>query len=170
MVLRRSLVCLVLLLLAVVLEVTLLAPLPFPGATPPLVLVVVAALAFAFGPTTGAVCGFVGGLLLDVAPPAAGTLGISALLLTVVGYFLGRLGDPNDRPLVLSVGGTAGAAAAVVLGTATLGGLLGNPRVQWGEVPVMMITAFLYAAMLSVFLIPLIQRLARRMVPEAYSR
>ena len=170
MVLRRSLVCLVLLLLAVVLEVTLLAPLPFPGATPPLVLVVVAALAFAFGPTTGAVCGFVGGLLLDVAPPAAGTLGISALLLTVVGYFLGRLGDPNDRPLVLSVGGTAGAAAAVVLGTATLGGLLGNPRVQWGEVPVMMITAFLYAAMLSVFLIPLIQRLARRSVPEAYSR
>lgn len=170
MVLRRSLVCLVLLLLAVVLEVTLLAPLPFPGATPPLVLVVVAALAFAFGPTTGAVCGFVGGLLLDVAPPAAGTLGISALLLTVVGYFLGRLGDPNDRPLVLSVGGTAGAAAAVVLGTATLGGLLGNPRVQWGEVPVMMITAFLYAAMLSVFLIPLIQRLARRIVPEAYSR
>ena len=170
MVVRRVLLCLVLLLLAVILEVTLLAPLSFPGATPPLVLVTVAALAFAFGPTTGAVCGFVGGLLLDVAPPAAGTLGIGALVLTVVGYALGRLGDPNDRPLVVSVGGTAAAGALAVVAGAVLGGLLGNPRTQWGEVPGLTITAGLYAAFLAVLLVPLIQRLARRLVPEAFSR
>jgi rod shape-determining protein MreD len=170
MVIRRILLCAVLLLLAVVLEVTLLAPLPFPGATPPLVLVTVAALSFAFGPNTGAVCGFIGGLLLDTAPPAAGTLGITALLLTLVGYLLGRLGDPNDRPLFLSVGGTAAAGGLVVLGAAILGGLLGNPRIQWGDVPVMVITAALYAAFLAVLLIPLIQRLSRRLVPEAFAR
>jgi len=170
MIARRTVFCAVLLLLAVAVEFTLLARIPFPGATPALVLVVVAGLAFAFGPTTGAVCGFFGGLLLDVAPPASGTLGIGALLLTVVGYLLAKVGDPYDRPLVLSVGSTAGAASVVVLAGATLGGLLGNPRVQWGEVPVMMITAFIYAAALSVVLVPLIGRLARRFVPEAFGR
>lgn len=170
MVIRRVILVAVLVLLAVVLEVTLLAPLPFPGATPPLVLVTVAAIAFTFGPGTGAVSGFAGGLLLDVAPPAAGTLGIWALILTVVGYLLGRLGDPNDRPLILSVGGTAVAGAASVLAVATLGGLLGNARIQWGDVPLMAITAALYAAFLGLILIPLIGRLGRRLVPEAFSR
>ncbi len=170
MTIRRLLLCTILLVLAVLLELTLLGPLPFPGATPPLVLVTVAALAFAFGPTTGAICGFVGGLLIDVAPPAAGTIGTTALLLTVAGYLLGRLGDPNDRPLFLSMAGTAGAAGAVVLAGAALGGLLGNPRVQWGDVPIMVISAIIYAAILSVFVIPLVQRLARRLVPEAYTR
>ncbi|MEK9809012.1 MAG: rod shape-determining protein MreD [Candidatus Nanopelagicales bacterium] len=170
MVVRRLLLCLVLLLLAAVLELTLLAPLPFPGATPPLVLVTVAALAFAFGPTTGAVCGFVGGILLDVAPPAAGTLGIGALILTVVGYALGRLADPSDRRLLVGVGGTAAAGGLSVLAVAVLGGLLGNPRTQWGDVPGLIVTEVLYAALLAVLLVPLIQRLARRLVPEAFSR
>lgn len=170
MILRRILLCGVLLVLAVILEVTLLAPLPFPGATPPLLLVVVAGLAFAFGPTTGAVCGFAGGLLLDMAPPAAGTLGITALLLAVVGYLLGNLGDPYDRPVLLSVGGTAFSAAAVVLVGAILGGLLGNPRIQWGDVPGLMVTAFVYAALLGALLVVPIQRLAKRVVPDAYGR
>ena len=170
MIARRIVLSGVLIVLAVVLEVTLLAPLPFPGATPPLVLVVVAALAFAFGPTAGAISGFAAGLLLDVAPPAAGTVGISALLLTVAGYLLARVGDPYDRPLVLSVGSTAAASTVVVLAGAALGGLLGDPRVQWGEVPVMMITSFLYAAMLALVLVPLVGSLARRFVPEAFGR
>lgn len=167
---RRALLCALLILLAVILEVTVLAPLPFPGATPGLVLVVVAALAFAFGPVTGASCGFAAGLLLDLAPPAAGTIGISALLLTVTGYALGRAFDADDRPLWLTTALTALAAALVVLATALLGGLLGNPRIQWGDVPVMIITAALYAAALAVFVVPLVRRLARAVVPEAFPR
>ena len=78
MLVRRAVIVAVLLLLAVLIEVTVLAPLPFPGATPSLVLVVVVILASQFGASTGAVSGFAGGLLLDIAPPAAGTIGITA--------------------------------------------------------------------------------------------
>ena len=98
MLVRRAIVSAVLLVLAVLIEVTVLAPLPFPGATPTLVLVVVVILASQFGASTGAVAGFAGGLLLDIAPPAAGTIGITALLLTVVGYAVGRFAEVDDRP------------------------------------------------------------------------
>ena len=170
MILRRVLLCGALILLAVILEVTVLAPLSFPGATPSLVLVVVAALAFAFGPVTGSACGFAAGLILDLAPPASGTIGISALILTVIGYLLGRVFESDDRPLAVAVVLTSAAAAAAVLAGAALGGLLGNPRVQWSDVPVMLITAALYAAILALPIIPLVRRLARALVPEAFPR
>ncbi|MEY2964504.1 MAG: hypothetical protein RLZZ228_317, partial [Actinomycetota bacterium] len=55
---RRIVVSALLLILAVLIEVTILAPLDFPGATPTLVLVVVVILAGQFGATTGAIAGF----------------------------------------------------------------------------------------------------------------
>ena len=95
---RRIVLSALLLILAVLIEVTILAPLDFPGATPTLVLVVVVILAGQFGATTGAIAGFAGGFLLDIAPPAAGTIGITALLLTIVGYAAGRFAESDDRP------------------------------------------------------------------------
>ena len=170
MTVRRVVLCAILIILAVVIEVTVLAPIHFPGATPGLVLVTVAALAFAFGPVTGCSVGFAAGLLLDLAPPASGTIGISALILTLVGFVLGRVGDADDRPLAITTALTGVAGGLAVLAAAALGGLLGNPRIQWGEVPVMIITATLYAAILAMPLVPLIRRLARAFVPEAFSR
>lgn len=170
MALRRVVLCALLIVLAVIVEVTVLAPLDFPGATPSLVLVVVAALAFVFGPITGASCGFAAGLLLDLAPPAAGTLGISSLILTVIGYALGRVFDSDSRPLAVTTLLTAAAAALSVLAGAALGGLLGNPRIVWGDVPVMILTAALYAAILALLVIPVVNRLSRAFVPEAYPR
>ena len=170
MVIRRVALCAILVVLAVVIEVSVLAPLPFPGATPGLVLVTVAAIAFAFGPVTGSAAGFAAGLLLDLAPPASGTIGVSALILTLVGFALGRVFDAEDRPLVVTTAFTAVAAALAVLGGAALGGILGNPRIQWDQVPVMILTAALYAALLSLLLVPLVRRLARAFVPEAFSR
>ena len=131
---RRAVIVAVLLILAVLIEVTVLAPLPFPGATPSLVLVVVVILASQFGAATGAVSGFAGGLLLDIAPPAAGTIGITALLLTVVGYAVGRFAESDDRPWWSFAVLAALAAPLVVLAGAVLGGLLGDPRVRWDEV------------------------------------
>lgn len=167
---RRVVFCAILLVFAVIIEVTVLAPLPFPGATPGLVLVTVAALSFSFGPVTGAVCGFAGGLMLDLAPPATGTIGVTALLLTLIGYALGRIFDSDDRPVFLTTSLTAAAAALAVLASAALGGLLGNPRVQWDQVIVMILTAALYAGLLSIPLVPLVRRWARRLAPEAFSR
>ena len=167
---RRALLCAILIVLAVIIEVTVLAPLDFPGATPSLVLVTVAALAFAFGPVTGAASGFAAGLLLDLAPPATGTLGISSLILTLIGYALGRVFDSDSRPLAVTTLLTAGAAALSILAAAGLGGLLGNPRIVWSDVPVMTLTGALYAAILALLVIPLVNRLSRALVPEVYPR
>ena len=47
------------------------------------------------GPVVGAVAGFWGGLLLDTAN--LGTLGVTSLLLTVAGYWIGRYGETTGR-------------------------------------------------------------------------
>jgi rod shape-determining protein MreD len=65
------------------------------------------------GPVFGAVVGFWAGLVLDVA--SLETLGLTSLLLTLVGYFAGRLGDVTTRssahPSLVAVGlGTIGFA------------------------------------------------------------
>lgn len=170
MVVRRIVLCGLLIMVSVVIEVTVLAPLDFPGATPSLVLVMVAAIAFAFGPVTGSASGFAAGILLDLAPPATGTLGISALILTLVGYALGRVFDSDTRPVVLTTVLTAGAAAIAIVAGAALGGLLGNPRIIWSDVPVMVLTGALYAAILALPIVPVVKRLSRAFVPEAFPR
>ena len=167
---RRAVVSAILLLLAVLIEVTVLAPLPFPGATPTLVLVVVVILASQFGASTGAIAGFAGGLLLDIAPPAAGTIGISALLLTVVGYAAGRFAESDDRPWWSFAILGAIAAPLVVLAGAVLGGLLGDPRVRWEDIVVLMRSAAAYALVLGLILMLPLRRLCRWAVPEAYPR
>lgn len=167
---RQVLLIITLLVLAVVIELTVFAPLPWWGATPPLVLVVVAAIAFAFGPITGAVSGFVGGLLLDLAPPAVATIGLSALIFTVLGYGLGRIFSADERPLWLTTVVTAAAGGVSVLAAAALGGLLGDTRVRWEDVPGLLAAIVVYAAFLSLLCVPAIRALSRRVVPEAFPR
>ena len=170
MLVRRAIVSAVLLVLAVLIEVTVLAPLRFPGASPTLVLVVVVILASQFGASTGAVAGFAGGLLLDIAPPAAGTIGITALLLTVVGYAVGRFAEVDDRPWWSFAVLAALSAPLVVFAGALLGGLLGDPRVRWDEVIGLMFSAAGYALALGLLLTLPLRRLCRWAVPEAYPR
>jgi rod shape-determining protein MreD len=149
------------LLLAVLLQVGLLAVLPLPGATPDLVLVLVAVLAIARGPGAGALAGFGGGLLLDLVPPAAHAAGQDALILTLVGYAAGYLGDPRLRPgvrLVL-VGVLAGAATTAY---ATVSGLLGASWLGLGELALLAGTAAAYAAAIAAVLAPVGWWLLRR--------
>jgi rod shape-determining protein MreD len=85
----------VFLFLAVVIQVSLLAPLVALGGTPDLVLVALVAIALLRGPIFGAAGGFVAGLLVDTA--TLGTLGVTSLLLTLVGYWIGRYGETTGR-------------------------------------------------------------------------
>jgi rod shape-determining protein MreD len=65
------------------------------GAEPDLLLVTLILVALLTGSVTGAVAGFAGGLLVDVM--TLDTLGTTAIVLTVAGYWAGRYGETTGR-------------------------------------------------------------------------
>lgn len=65
------------------------------GGTPDLVLVALVAIALLRGSVFGAIAGFWAGLLLDTA--TLETLGVTSLLLTVAGFWIGRYGETTAR-------------------------------------------------------------------------
>ncbi len=101
---------------ALVVQVAVLSPMR--GFAPDLVLLVVVAAALAAGhagPGTGAVVGFIAGLLVDLAPPAEHLAGRSALALLVAGYLVGRLSPTTGRlgGITGRVGGITGRLGVV---------------------------------------------------------
>jgi rod shape-determining protein MreD len=85
----------VLVFLAAVIQATLLGSIDIAGGRPDLLLVTVIAVALVRGTTVGAIAGFAGGLLFDLA--TFGTLGVTSLLLTLTGYWIGRYGETTGR-------------------------------------------------------------------------
>jgi rod shape-determining protein MreD len=103
----------VLLLVAALVQVSVASAIHVAEGHPDIVLVLVVGIALLRGPTFGAVVGFWAGLVLDVS--SLQTLGLSSLLLTLAGYFAGRLGDVTTKssahPSIVAVGlGTVGFA------------------------------------------------------------
>ena len=94
-----------LLFVAAVIQVSILNGITVLGGTPDLLLVTLCAVALLRGSIFGAVGGFFAGLVVDTA--TLETMGVTALLLTLVGYWVGRYGETTGRgrhaPL-LSVG------------------------------------------------------------------
>lgn len=100
---------------AALLQVTLVASLDVAGGAADLLLLVLVAVALLRGSLTGAVAGFFGGLLVDVT--TLDTLGVSALLYALIGYWTGRYGETTGRdrghaPLVAVLVATVGVAYA----------------------------------------------------------
>ena len=151
---RRALLATAAILAAVLLQVTVLNNVPFPGgAGPDLVLVTVVALALSGGPRDGAVIGFAAGLALDIAPPASGLLGQSALVFCLVGYGCGRLRLALERSAWLPVAGVAlGAAAGEVLYALT-GLIFGDPDVTWQAARQVLPAAVTYDLLISPFVL-----------------
>jgi len=85
----------VLLFVAAVAQVSIFSQLHVFGAVPDLVLVSLVALALLRGSVVGAVGGFFAGLLVDTA--TLGTLGLTSLVLTLAGYWIGRYGETTGR-------------------------------------------------------------------------
>lgn len=107
----RGLLVAAILLMAVVLQSAVLARLPLPGPTPDLLLLVVIGVALALGANAGALSGFAAGLLMALAPPASGPLGLSAVILAIVGYVVGSRAA-GERLAWAELAGLAGAAGA----------------------------------------------------------
>jgi rod shape-determining protein MreD len=154
----------ILVLTALLVELTALPLLGLPGAVPDAVAVTVVAVGFAAGPVRGCVVGFAAGLVLDLAPPAAGILGLSAVVLLVAGYLAGLLGG-TERSALSTVGLSGVLSAGTVLGLAMVGGLVADPRVSWDRVPGLVLTQLAYSLVLAAFVVPLVGVLWRRVDP-----
>ena len=92
---RRFALGAVTVLLALLLQTTVVARLPLPGSPPDLLLVLVVAYALAEGSASGMLTGFAAGLLADLLSDAE--LGRLALVYVVVGYLAGLAADDTDR-------------------------------------------------------------------------
>ncbi len=101
---------------AVLLQATIFASLDVLGGTPDVLLLALLGIALLRGAVTGAVAGFSGGLLLDIV--TLDTLGVTALVLALAGYWAGRYGETTGR-------GRAHAPILAVIVVTILAALLG---------------------------------------------
>jgi rod shape-determining protein MreD len=80
---------------ASILQVTIFSDVEILGGTPDVLLLTLVAVALLRGSIYGAGAGFAAGLLVDTA--TLGTLGVTSLLLTLAGYWIGRYGETTGR-------------------------------------------------------------------------
>ncbi len=158
----RGLISFVVVAVAVVVQLTIVDRIAFPGgAGPDLVLLAVAALALAGGPLAGVLIGFWAGLALDVAPPGSHFTGQNALVFCLVGYACGLLADDSSGDtageqghtalfeiVVTAVGAVCGEALAALLGL-----MLSDPRVTWPAITRVLPVAVAYDVLLGPFVL-----------------
>lgn len=139
----RALISFVTVAIAVIVQVTIVDRIAFPGgAGPDVALIAVAALALAGGPMAGMLTGFWAGLALDVAPPGSHFVGQDALVFCLIGYLCGLAADVPNSEGVPGQGRTAlfeivVTAVGAVLGeslASVLGAMLSDPRVTWAAI------------------------------------
>ncbi len=158
----RWLISFVVVAITVVVQLTIVDRIAFPGGTgPDLVLLAVAALALAGGPLAGALIGFSAGLALDIAPPGSHLVGQDALVFCLVGYLCGLVAEVPTGDGVPEQGHTAlfeivitaaGAVFGEALG-ALLGVMLSDPRVTWPAVKHVLPVAVIYDVLLAPFVL-----------------
>jgi rod shape-determining protein MreD len=145
-------------IVAVLLQGTLLARLPLPGGTPNLVVVLVLAVGLAAGPSAGMSVGFAAGLLTDLLSDHP--VGLLALCFALAGFVVGLLETDAEQsvlwPLV-TVG--LGAAATFLLYAGLLALLDRPPAGGLGDLP----STVLYDVMLTPFVIPVVAAVTRRL-------
>jgi rod shape-determining protein MreD len=96
------------------------------GGGPDVLLVTLVSIALLRGSVSGAVAGFAAGLIVDVT--TLGTLGLTALLLTLAGYWVGRYGETTGRARAHApILATLAATVFVGLGWYALRSMLGEP-------------------------------------------
>ena len=156
---RRLFVLAAVLVVAVLLESTVLAGLRLAGVRPDLLVLAVVAVALASDATTGAVFGFVAGLVADLLFDLP--VGVSALVYTAVGFAVGtlRVYVTGHRPLAHLV-----LVAAASLASVWCCGLL--LRVfdlsSWAAVTRSGPLVALYNMLLTPFVYPLVRALTER--------
>ncbi|NEA61248.1 rod shape-determining protein MreD [Streptomyces sp. SID12488] len=161
---NRMLLSTTLVVVAMVIQVSVLARLHLPGAVPDLLLLTVLGLALVYGHVGGALVGFGAGLLADLAPPADHAAGRYALVLCLIGYLAGLVKPENGR--LKSATGPMAVVVAAAVGTTLLyagvGALVGDTAARHVGLGNLLFTAALYDLLLAPFVVPGIMFLARR--------
>lgn len=162
---NRIVLSTLLVVVALVLQVSVLARLHLPGAVPDLMLLIVVALSITYGPMGGSIIGFGAGLLADLAPPADHAAGRYALVLCLIGYLCGLVKPENGavrsatKPMVV----VAGAALASTLLYAGVGAAVGDTQARHVGVVDLALTALVYDLLLAPFIVPWVMALARKL-------
>jgi rod shape-determining protein MreD len=161
---RRTVLAVVTVAVAVIVQLTVLNGLALPGGgVPDLVLVLVAALAITNGPVRGMITGFLAGLVLDLAPPGSAVLGEYALVFCLVGWAAGSLSGLVAKSAVRSLLMLAG---IVAVGEAIVAGI--DRALDPAQVSVTQIRHVLpYSVAYDFFLIPFV--LAAALVGTAWA-
>lgn len=183
---NRTATALLVVVVALLLQVTVLPHFAWNGVVPDLVLLAVVGVALATDPRFATLLGFGAGLLLDLAPPADHAAGRWALALMAVGYVVGRLAHDHDlahsghsgHPVpvgqagprsagprtpypVMLAAGVGGAFVGISL-FALSGLLLQDPAVGVGQLLEVVLTAVAYDALVAAVAVPVVVRVLRR--------
>jgi rod shape-determining protein MreD len=145
---------------AAILQAAVFSDVEILGGVPDLLLVTLVAVALLRGSVTGAIAGFCGGILIDTA--TLEILGLTSLLLTLVGYWVGRYGETTGRDRTHA----PFLAVAVVTFLFALGGLalrfiLGEPA----PAQHVLIDSLFQGIVLNLLLTLPVYALARRLLP-----
>ncbi|MCK7626894.1 rod shape-determining protein MreD [Streptomyces sp. RS10V-4] len=161
---NRILLATPLVVVALIIQVSILARLHLPGAVPDLLMLVVVGLALVYGHVGGSLIGFGAGLLADLAPPADHAIGRYALVLCVIGYAAGltRPDGGQHRSATLPLVVVIGAAIGSTLLYAGVGSLVGDTAARHVGLVGLLLSATLYDLLLAPFTVPLVMAVARR--------
>lgn len=154
--------------IAAVIQPTILAKLFLPGATPDILIVVLTSWALLKGPAVGALAGFLTGFLIDVLPPGDHLMGISSIFLTIIGYLVGYLSLNQSRsiirPLIISA-----AVANVFFIVRSIWANLSGAEFSLNYFAVNFLTQGIYASLLAVFIYPALGFLDKKLGPISIS-
>lgn len=159
----RALVVGVLITVAAVVQASLLSRLGLAGGSAQLLVVLAAGVGFAGGPRAGMAAGFAAGLVADAAPPAQHPLGLTALVLVVVGFLAGAARAAGIA-LLARLAVVAALTVVAMAVAALLGGLLGEPQ-RWVDLATRAPAVAGYDAVLALVVLPVVDALWRRVGP-----
>ncbi len=142
------------LVLAGVIESTWLSMLGFPGAVPPLTLVVVFSLSQRRLPANAAVVGFIGGLVMDIMPPSATPMGVSAFAFAAVAFVASGVKPFIEGSGVLALAAIASAAAISLMLRIAVSIAVSSPQDVTENFLGNLLSSAAYAVMLAVIVLP----------------
>jgi rod shape-determining protein MreD len=155
-----------LLVAAVVLQVSFFAYFSYDGVVPNLVLLIVVAAALTRGAELAAVLGFVGGLAVDLVPPTDHVAGRWALAMVVAGYLAGRVRQDAGRSSLVALATVAATSFVATSLFALSGMVLGDSTIPVTEALRVIPAAVVYDLLLAPFVLPPAMRMFRRVRPH----